>query len=193
MKKFLLIFVCAFLVLFFLFSFANGQSLVAGGQPTTFRYDESGNRIARNTIVLRTQHSEPDYEPQGGPRRAGAVPRGDEEDYCSDDEAYFVPTSTMEMPENNEILEHFYTDRLNESDVVIFPNPTRGALAVEILNMNPNVPHQITVLSVRGLVVFQKNNITNFTEIDLSAQPRGVYLLRISSQERFITWKIIKE
>jgi len=156
MKRFSLFFFCVLLVLL--------PCLVIGSQPTTFTYDESGNRTSRNTIRLSTF-----------------------------DEENVSVMSAMEMPENNEVLEHFYTDRLNESDVIIFPNPTRGALAVEILNMNPDVAHQITVLSVRGLVVFQKNNITNFTEIDLSAQPRGVYLLRISAQDRFITWKIIKE
>jgi len=138
--------------------------LVIGGQPTTFTYDASGNRTSRNTIRLN----------------------------AFSEEAVSV-MSAMEMPQNNEVLKHFYTDSLNESDVVIFPNPTRGALAVEILNMNPDVAHHITVLSVRGLVVFRKDNVMNFTEIDLSAQPRGVYLLRISAQDRFITWRIIKE
>jgi len=201
MKKCSLIFLCVLLPLFLIAeqdkTSVNSQAepLATSNAVTVFTHDASGNRTSRNTIRLRTQVSDHESQQEQAPRRAGAVPRDaeDEEDYCSDAEAYFFASNAFEMPENNEVLEHFYTDRLNESDVVIFPNPTRGALAVEILNKNPNVAHQITVLTVRGLVVFRKDNITSFTEIDLSAQPRGVYLLRISSQDRFITWKIIKE
>jgi len=153
-------------------------------------YDASGNRTGRRTIVLPSLQP----VPQSTPYRTSAMPKNteDKNDYILE-EGDFWTTYTMEMSENNEHLEKFYMDRLNESDVVIFPNPTRGALAVEIRNMNPEISHQITVLNLNGSIVFQKNNIGNFTEIDLSSRPRGAYLLRISSQDSLISWKIIKE
>ena len=149
----------------------NGRDIII---PTIFVHDASGNRIGRHTIILSS--------PQSAPRRASAFAGNPdaENDYFSNEE-------------DLEISDNFFTDKLNESDVVIFPNPTRGALAVEIRNMNSEIPHQITVFNLNGSIVFQKNDIGNFTEIDLSIQPRGVYLLRISSPDSFITWRIIKE
>ncbi|MCL2414572.1 MAG: lamin tail domain-containing protein [Bacteroidales bacterium] len=152
-----------------------------------FSYDASGNRIGRRTIMLPA----PQVAPLHGASLASAMAKNAEEEnnYILGREEPLA----FGMPENSEGFDNFYTDRLNESDVVIFPNPTRGALAVEIRNMNLEIPHQITVLSLNGSIVFQRNNVESFTEIDLSSRPRGVYLLRISSPDSFITWTIIKE
>jgi hypothetical protein len=152
------------------------RGLIVNGEPivnvvSTFEYDLSGNRVGRKTIVLSSSQS---MAQQSAPNRASSA-KGNAED------------------ENEDLLDKFYTGKLNESDVVIFPNPTKGALAVEIRNKNPEIPHQITVFNINGSIVFQKNNIGKFTEIDLSARPSGVYLLRISSQNSFITWRVIKE
>ncbi|MCL2413492.1 MAG: T9SS type A sorting domain-containing protein [Bacteroidales bacterium] len=159
--------------------------LLAQQSGTRFDYDASGNRTGRNTIILSAPQ-------QSAPNESSTMPKNDEKEsgyYLTNEEEGFV----FGVPENNELFNNFYTDRLHQSDVVIFPNPIRGALAVEIRNKNLEIPHQITVLNLSGSIVFQKNNIENFTEIDLSSQPSGVYLLRISSPDSFITWKIIKE
>ena len=169
----------------------NGEPITAGNPNPisqgrlSFEYDLSGNRIGRKTIVLSA--------PQSVPSR---VSRNNNDDYWEDStstEDDFSIFNAMEMPENNDVLDKFYTDKLNESDVVIYPNPTRGALAVEIRNKNPEIPHQLTVLNMRGSIIFQQSSIGSYTQIDLSSQPTGIYLLRISSQNSFITWKIIKE
>ena len=89
--------------------------------------------------------------------------------------------------------EKVHTDKLNESDVLIYPNPTQGALAVEIRNKDPKVPHHLTVYTIQGATVFQRSNIGDYIQIDLSSQPKGVYLLRIFTQDSFITWRIIKQ
>jgi hypothetical protein len=116
-----------------------------------------------------------------------------EDDYALNEEDDFSLFSAMEMPENNNQLDQFYTDKLNESDVVIYPNPTKGALAIEIRNKNPQTPHHLTVYSLNGTTIFQRSNIDNYTQIDLSSQPKGVYLMRISAENSFITWRIVKE
>ena len=175
-------------VFLFLFSFLSAQQ-----SGTHFDYDASGNRTLRNTIVFPAR--------QSAPSRASAVVREyNENDYISNENDSvsitaddFFELETMGMPENNEHLDKFYTDRLNESDVTIYPNPTRGVLAVEIRNKNSQNPHHLMVHSLNGTVVFQRSNIGNYTEIDLSSQPRGLYLMRISSGDLFITWRIIKE
>jgi hypothetical protein len=158
-----------------------------------FEYDPSGNRTARRTIVLSTQ----------SPLMAKSSPaRNSKNNSSSDDETNedneddkddFSVFGSVETPESNDSFDKFYTDKLNESDVVIYPNPTKGALAVEIRNKNPQIPHHLAVYNLSGSIIFQRSNVDGYTEIDLSSQPIGMYLMRISSQNSFVTWRIIKE
>jgi len=188
MKTLRFIFCFVFLLSFsFLISLSSQAWLNAQTPATGFGYDASGNRISRNTIVL----SSPQSAPQPAPSRASAAVRNFEEKSNHDsivEDDFFV-----DIPENNEDLDIFYTDKLNESDVLIFPNPTRGALAVEIRNMNTGIPHRLTVFNLNGAIVFEHLNISNYTQIDLFSQPSGLYFLRIFSGDTFITWKIVKE
>ncbi|MCL2417389.1 MAG: T9SS type A sorting domain-containing protein [Bacteroidales bacterium] len=170
--------------------FLLAQQPVVDSLPTTFSYDASGNRIGRNTIVLSAPQSAPVFAPSMARAMFGNIEDESIDTYGKEDS---LGLNALGTPEANLLFNNFYTDRLNESDVVIFPNPTRGALAVEIRNKNPNIPHQITVLSLNGSIVFRKDNIGSFTEIDLSSRPRGVYLLRISTPDSSTTWTIIKE
>jgi hypothetical protein len=141
---------------------------------TTFTYDASGHRIQRSVIGLAPAPGGTDFE--------------------VDSASIFGSLASFEqMPSAQDLFKNVYSDTLNESDVFIYPNPTKGALAVEIRNKNPKISHHLTVYSLQGAIVFQKSDIGDYTPIDLSSQPAGIYLLRISSQESFVTWKIIKE
>jgi hypothetical protein len=134
-----------------------------------FSYDASGNRKSR-TITL----------PAPAPPPSGTD--------------FLVEHGLAHgLLEKQELSEEVYTDKLNESDVIIFPNPTRGALAVEIRNKNPQISHHLTVFNLNGAIVFQRSNIGNYTEIDLSSRPKGVYLMRIGARDSSVIWKIIKE
>ncbi len=154
------------LFLFVFFSF----SLSFLTAQTTFIYDASGNRTLRNTIVL-SPYSAP--SPANAPLKAKSVPEED--------------SLVFETPPTE------YVDKLQESDVLIYPNPTKGALAVEIRNMDPNVAYRLEVFNMNGLTVFQQSRVSSYTPIDLSSKPKGMYVLRISAGDKFVTWKIIKE
>jgi hypothetical protein len=168
--------------------FLSSSILIA---QTYFSYDPSGHRINR-TIHLSSPSQAPSQVPPSDENDENDDK--DEDDLALNDDASDFPMpGDSEAPDNNPFSEKVYTDKLKESDVLIYPNPTRGMLAVEIRNKNPQVSHQLTVNSLRGAVIFQKNHIGDYTTIDLSAQPKGVYLLRISSQDSFVTWKIVKE
>ena len=168
MKPLRLIFCFVFLLLF---SVLSAQDRDRG---THFFYDASGNRTLRNTFVVS------DNTPVNREVLAEVDSLG-----------FF--TYFGDILDSEDLPEGFYTDKLNESDVVIYPNPTRGVLAVEIRNKNPEIPHHLTVFRVNGAVVFERLNISNYTQIDLFSQPSGLYLLRIFSGDTFITWRIIKE
>lgn len=176
-----------FCLLFFSISFLSAQ--------TRFEYDASGNRMNR-VIVLSSPAQAPSQAPPRPPSEENdedEIVSEDEENFELDEEDIFSSFTSFPSSEEEDFFGDVFTDKLNESDVIIYPNPTKGALAVEIRNKNPQTQYQLTVLNFNGSIIFQKNHIENYTQIDLSSHPKGVYLLRIFSQDRFITWKIIKE
>jgi YD repeat-containing protein len=178
MKKILIVF--GFLLL---------GSVLSAQTGTSFGYDASGNRTSR-TIVLRKKSAPKSTNDSVNPKAKSAKP----ELLAAGADLQSEPfTDTSAPATEDETSEPVYTDKLKESDVLIYPNPTQGALAVEIRNMNPKVPYQLQVFSMSGATVFERTNVSNYTAIDLSARPQGVYVLRISAGDSFVTWKIIKE
>ncbi len=83
-------------------------------------------------------------------------------------------------------------DNLGKAILSIYPNPTRGKVAVMLQGL---AVEEATVLltSVTGAVVAQSRLNDGACELDLSGLPSGVYLLHISSSEASQTWKIVKK
>ncbi len=84
----------------------------------------------------------------------------------------------------------FNTDDLNipklENSIgaIIYPNPTTNKITITAKNIN-----RIEVLDIHGRQVYTgKNN-----EIDLSQEPQGIYIIKITTDKQTITEKIIKQ
>lgn len=69
------------------------------------------------------------------------------------------------------------------SNINIYPNPTSG-----IINIEETINSEILITDITGKIIF---NGINITKIDLSNQPKGLYLLKISSNNKTRTQKII--
>jgi hypothetical protein len=88
--------------------------------------------------------------------------------------------------------ESLYEDVVNQHEIKIYPNPTKGILNVKIPLDDENVM-TIQVLSLNGSLL-QENIVTNeMTIIDLSNRPSGLYILRIRGGDDSSEWKILKE
>jgi hypothetical protein len=74
-----------------------------------------------------------------------------------------------------------------ESEVILFPNPTNGLL--EIHGINPE-EWQVTLTNINGLVI--RSRSSGHQLLDLSALPEGVYFLKIVSPEFQMTKQIVK-
>ncbi len=79
--------------------------------------------------------------------------------------------------------------------VKILPNPTTGKLSVEITGIPANLQFMLTLSDALGEQVIGKkymNTSGQFrTILDLSSQPKGIYLLKVSAGTEVITTKII--
>lgn len=86
-------------------------------------------------------------------------------------------------------------DVIADTKFLIYPNPTRGSIQIEIDNASSSQPSQmmVSVYSTSG-VILQKMALTNnSSKIDLSKQPNGVYLLKIEGNKESTSYRIIKE
>jgi hypothetical protein len=73
-----------------------------------------------------------------------------------------------------------------DREVNIYPNPSTGLINIEGISSNAD----IMVVNMHGRIVFSGNNAIS-KNIDLSAQPKGVYFVKIMDNEKIITRKIV--
>ena len=79
-----------------------------------------------------------------------------------------------------------------ESGINVYPNPNSGSFIVETGDLNGNA--KIEIYDMTGkLVRLLKGNSGAKTEFDLSQEPKGIYIVKISDGEKVNTKKILIE
>jgi len=74
------------------------------------------------------------------------------------------------------------------ADVKIGPNPTNGLLTV-----NADANYNVNVIDATGRTIASSTMQNNSTQIDLSNQAAGLYIVRLSNSQGSIQYKIIKK
>jgi len=69
-----------------------------------------------------------------------------------------------------------------------YPNPFENELFISLVSEN----NFIEILNMTGKIVYQNNMKTNTTKIDTEKLNKGIYFLKISTNKRSITKKIVK-
>ncbi len=88
----------------------------------------------------------------------------------------------------------YFKEELGEQIIKIYPNPTDGQFAVEIINVSDKVSGKFYLYDIKGGLLEKKEiNSERRIEFDLSDKAVGVYLLKIHLGENVSTWKIIKK
>ncbi len=80
------------------------------------------------------------------------------------------------------------------NQIKVFPNPVQDLLYIDF-NLNDPLEVSLEIFDIRGVRVYKQSASTNNYEnevLDLSQLTTGVYTLRISSEDSFYTFKIIK-
>jgi len=74
--------------------------------------------------------------------------------------------------------------RLNETKdkLLAFPNPTNGNFTLQ-WQAEETTNARLDIYNVQGQVVYSASSIAELSSVDLSAQPEGIYLLRLSGME----------
>jgi hypothetical protein len=78
-------------------------------------------------------------------------------------------------------------------NMTVFPNPSTGVFNLTIDNFN-GLPHTLEITDVLGRVIYRKENITTMPmEIDLSAESKGMFTVRVFNGETVYSSRIIVE
>jgi hypothetical protein len=83
-------------------------------------------------------------------------------------------------------------DLIGDQKIKIYPNPTKGLLQVQIPQTD-EIPATLQVFTLRGVLLHKANVVDEITEIDLSGQLAGMYILKILIGDQSSDWKIIKD
>lgn len=84
-------------------------------------------------------------------------------------------------------------DQLGKQTITVYPNPTRGALGVEIKGSDVTEQTSITVYNGQGVQLYFTKADVGLNSIDMSAYPTGWYILRVQIGSYKKEYKIIKE
>jgi hypothetical protein len=85
------------------------------------------------------------------------------------------------------------TDMIGERQVIIYPNPTQGALKIEIKGELPKNPAQFFITDMNGRVIARQETSEPLYSYDMTSFPAGIYLLRVVIDGKPKEWKIVKE
>lgn len=103
-----------------------------------------------------------------------------------------IVMDTKALQQEEGAMEH-YSDILSERTIRIYPNPTSGRLKIEIGGYDNSDQCFFRIFNVSGQQVFSIHATSSWTEVDISSQPNGIYILHISLNDKETTWKIVKK
>ena len=85
------------------------------------------------------------------------------------------------------------TEMLGDIQVKIYPNPTQGRLSVQVTGLPEGVTGTLGIFTLQGQLLLRGEASSSPTELDISGQPVGTYILKIDAGGKSTTWKIIKQ
>jgi len=100
-------------------------------------------------------------------------------------------------PQNNSIQDTIQAEtqkgKIGNSEVLIYPNPTKGQLKVEILGDEPEQAIIYTLTDLAGKILLNFESKSTSTLINMSSLAEGIYILNVSLNGKQDQWKIIKK
>lgn len=144
------------------------QTSLLYSQKIDFTYDANGNRTSR--IYAEQLQSSSVVFPVYNPKNL--VP--------------FTSEFAKEKVSDEKELE------AGEVITLVYPNPTKGLIKIEISNPPLNSKNELRLYNLSGTELRVIRNFESYTEVDISSIKDGIYILRIKINESIFDWKIVK-
>jgi hypothetical protein len=84
-------------------------------------------------------------------------------------------------------------DQLGDRKLTVYPNPTRGALAVEITGGDAKDEIRLILFSARGTQLQNLKVTATTTPVNMSSYPAAWYILRVQAGGKVTEFKIVKQ
>jgi len=105
-----------------------------------------------------------------------------------------LETRTVQAEIEDEPEVEPFVERQGEHEIRIFPNPTRGMLAVEVRGGETTETVILTLFDMQGRVLQTIESTTGvIRQVDMSAYPQGTYMLQLRIGEQTMSYRIIKQ
>lgn len=86
-----------------------------------------------------------------------------------------------------------FTESIGEQKVLIYPNPTRGQLLVEIQGAVEDTKIYLYLYSLSGNLLISKSPASSSIPVDLTGYPVGTYILKVKVGSKTSEWRVVKE
>jgi hypothetical protein len=140
------------------------------GQTVMFTYDQNGNRLTRSLVVEQLQSSSVSF-----PVINQKLLR-----------------SSTEFSKTKESAKGSSENETGKLKTLVYPNPTKGLIRIDISNMPKNSRNEIRLFDLSGNQLLIEKNSESYSEIDINSFKDGIYILRIKVNEQIFDWKVIK-
>lgn len=84
-------------------------------------------------------------------------------------------------------------ESIRERTITVFPNPTRGALGIDIQGGDSETEMRLILYSATGTVLYNRPGKQGINPVDMTNYPQGWYILLILSGNEKREYKIVKE
>ena len=87
-----------------------------------------------------------------------------------------------------------YPDWFNTTEVMLYPNPTRSELVIQLNNSPDNISAiSYKLYNLEGRLLWQKSSMEKFIILDLTYEKSGEYILKLTVENHEKTYKVIKQ
>ncbi|MEI7502816.1 MAG: T9SS type A sorting domain-containing protein [Paludibacter sp.] len=84
-------------------------------------------------------------------------------------------------------------EELGDRKISIYPNPTKGALGVDITGGDNKDELTITLFSAQGVQLQRIKAVAGMNPLEMSAYAPGWYIMRIKAGDKLTEFKIVKQ
>ena len=84
-------------------------------------------------------------------------------------------------------------DQLGERKITVYPNPTKGALAVEVTGGDTKDEIKLTLFSAQGVQLQSVKIDASITPLNMSHYSSGWYIMRVQAGDKVAEFKIVKQ
>ncbi|MFH0842168.1 MAG: T9SS type A sorting domain-containing protein [Bacteroidota bacterium] len=154
------------IIILLILAFAGSGIII--GQTIEYAYDNNGNRVGRSIVIeeLKSQ-------------------------------SFSFPVENIMNLQTAEkamqaALEENNSEEKGEPDVIIYPNPSRGLLNIEIVNLSQGSQNEMRLYDLSGTELIIKKDFGSTSDLNINMFKAGIYILRIKIDEKLFDFKVIK-